>query len=253
MEKQSLTEAFEEALSNPKVVTLVADLVANKMISNKANPKNVEAKLTKEHVVFAQEGSETGVWLTVKEISDKISEFKEVEIRPRVFGKALMADAVKTKDSAMGRKYFIESVLKEINSEVLDTISKASSSTEASKTDVVAEEVTPEYIAKNNKADSKEVTNEDKVLSLEYLNDMSVKELLEVNKSVECIKSKKAKKLNADELREALVSFLELDKVDASDVDSLPTEEELAKEKETTEDKKDKKKSKKDKKKNKKK
>lgn len=252
MEQSVITEAFEKALTNPRVIKLVADLTAKEMISKKSSPSNDEAALAKNHVVFAQEDSETGVWETVKEISTRIQEFKEGTIRPRVFGKALMADAVKTKDSAVGRKYFIEGVFEEITSEVLEAISNPKA-TPVKSTTAKAEDL---------EVESEEV-KEETPLTYEDLSGMDIEELLEVNEAVGFMKPKKAKKLDSDELREGLIKALGLVKsekkskkvkekdVDKSDIDAAPTVEEVdeaSKESKEKKSKKDKKKKKKNKK-----
>ena len=190
-----MTEAFTNALTNPKVIALVAALTAKEIIKSKANPTNVEEGLVKNHVLFAQEGSESGKFMTVKDITEVISEFnKDLTIRPRVFGKALISEAAVTKQSNNGRVYFIETVVKEITASLLENIQTAAAST------VDVKDVEEVSAADDLDAQNAPLTPAD-------LDDMVLTELLEVKEAFE-LKIKKAKKMDADQLREILKAFL---------------------------------------------
>lgn len=190
-----MTEAFEKALTNPKVITLLASLTAKEIVKSKSNPSNVEETLVRDHVVFAQKDSKSGVFMTTKEITEKILAFNdELTIRPRIFGKGLITEAVVTKDSNQGRVYFIEAVVEKITAELLDTISRTS----AMETVVEgAEVIKPEDT----------LENQDSPLSIDDLTEMDLSELLEVKAAYD-LKIKGAKKMEADELRAAISSIV---------------------------------------------
>ena len=195
MLQKQLEDAVKAVLEDKKTLSTFATSLAKEIIKQKSNPSNLEEGLVKEHVIFSLNGSDTGTFMTAKEVSEEILGFKpDITIRPRIFGKALMSEASVTKDSSSGRVYLIEKVVKEITPELLDEITHK---TDAKDIQVNA----PEEV----KADAKGNT-----LTLEDLNGMDLSELLEVNKSFEAVKAKKAKKMDADELRDKLIAFFEL-------------------------------------------
>lgn len=203
MEQKTIEAAIKAVLEDPKVVSSLAENVAKQMIKNKSNPTNIEEELVRDHVIFGQVDSETAKFMTTKEITEEIHGFKpDLTIRPRIFGKALIAEAVKTKDSSAGRVYLVEAVVEKITEKVLEDIIKA----------------TP---VKNDE----EVPGEENPLTIDDLNDMDLSELLEVNENVEAVKKKKAKKMDADELRQKLIKAMDLG-VDVSDVDFTEEKEE---------------------------
>lgn len=207
-----MTEAFEKALTNPKVIALVASLTAKEMVKSKSNPTNIEETLVRDHVVFAQKGSESGVFMTTKEVTEKILAFNdELTIRPRIFGKSLISEAEVTKDSSHGRVYMIEAVVEKITAKLLDTIIKAADVKNIDVKDV-------KEIASKDVLES-----QDSPLNYGDLDDMDLSELLEVKAAYE-LKIKKAKKMDADELRAIIRKTVwpELDSNGAKEKEETP-------------------------------
>lgn len=184
MEQKQIEDAIKNVFSDKKFVESFAKDVSKEIIKQKATPSNDEEGLVKAHVLFSEEGSETGTFMTTKEIMEEIHAFKDVNIRPRIFGKALMADAKVTKETNAGRVYLIEAVLEEISEESVKNLINF---------DVNFEEV----------KDAPETEETGEALTSEDLDDMELSELLDVLKAAP-FKIKKAKKMDADELRERL-------------------------------------------------
>lgn len=114
----------EKALNHPKVVDLITGLILEQMEDldtysvKKPEPNQnmeIEELIACNNIVFADEGSETGEWLTVKQIANKVSEFNENHLRPRIFGKFLKEYATNHKSSSNGTKYFVELISGEID------------------------------------------------------------------------------------------------------------------------------------------
>ena len=195
MEQKQMVEAFTEALTNPKVVALVSTLVAKEIIRQKTTPSNVEEGIVKNHVIFSVEGSKTGTFMTVKDVTEEIEKFNsELTLRSRVFGKALISNAKVTKTSAKGRVYLIEKVVEEITPEMLEGIA-------ANHLEVVADEVEGE--------DEEIAKPKDEQITFEDIKGMDLSELLDVYATCP-EKIKKVKKMDADELRVKLINILGL-------------------------------------------
>lgn len=203
MEQKQIESAVIAVLQDPKLVAEFASKVAKAIVREKSNPDNIEEALVKNHVIFAEKGSATGKWMTVKEISEEILGFNDdIDIRPRIFGKALMVDVKDTKDSNAGRVYFIEAVVEEITADLIDSFGKAP-----------AESV----------EDKKDAAEEAATISLsEQLDGMGLTELLEIYHSLP-IEIKKYKKLDADELRKKMKKKLsELESSSEKEAEVIP-------------------------------
>ena len=196
-----IKEAVLAALEDRKVIETLASSIQKEIIKQKSNPTNIEDDLVKNHVIFGQADSETAVFMTAKDVSDKITEFnKHAEIRPRILGKALMVDAVITKQSNAGRVYFIENVVEEITADLLDAFLPKKVA------DIIADEdKTPA------EADAIATSGTDKAdLTQEDINAMDLSALLLLNENTAAIKAKKANKMDADELRAKLIEKLDI-------------------------------------------
>lgn len=210
MEKQ-LEKAFKNVLEDPKTVDFLAKALAKQVVKEKSTPSNAEEELVKEHIVFGVEGSDTAKFMTTKEIIEEIHGFKpDINIRPRIFGKACIAEAQKTKDSAAGRVYLVEAVVKEITPELLDEITHKTNGDGENK-DAKEIEVDFENVQK---------------LTIADLNDMGVAELLEVLEAAP-FKIKKAKKMDADELRAKLIEALDLENEQEEEEEAIPVDLDL--------------------------
>ena len=162
MYQKMYSEAFKEALKDPKVITTLATATAKKLVELKTKSSSVEDGLVKKHVIFVGEDNEDGKWMTNKQIMDAILEINgDIELRSRIFGKALISDCLATRDARVGRQYFVLDVVEKIDTETLKELEEAQlakaeadakkaleTTEEAKETPVTSEEV----VAEENKA-----------------------------------------------------------------------------------------------------
>lgn len=157
MKNSEIQEAFVNALTNPRVIKLVAELTEKQITENRMNPKLVEEKLVKKHVVFATSKDEEGAaFLTNAEVIEKVREIdgnEDLEIKTRSFGKALARFCKETKQTNRGRAYLIKGVFEQISAE--DMIAEEKEVVDPNQTDLVdqAEEMekeTPESETKDS-------------------------------------------------------------------------------------------------------
>ena len=115
MEHNEMSEAFKLALGDQRVVKVLTETVAKKIIELKSKPTNVEDILVKNHVIFAEAGDVDGKWMIAKEIGDAVLKFNpQQDIRVRTFGKALIQDAKDVKQSNKGKQYFVKAIVKDM-------------------------------------------------------------------------------------------------------------------------------------------
>lgn len=275
MADKTITEALIEALKEPSVkeelISIFTYAAKDIQVTKKSTAKkDIEEGLLK-HIVFS-ENEDVGIYMTVKEISDKLVQLEgneDLDIRPRIFGRFLKQKCAFQKDSRFGRVYLIIDIVEDAeNYEAKELVDKIGQIGEVEDIQDAVEEIENNEVSEPQTTFDLDSVDKDLIGDaldgyedaddyFDELRGLSKKHLIKhVNKfKMPIICENKEVDLIVESIRNLMHIVFEIDtkKVKKEEVEEEPKPSEKPKEKKSKKDKKKEKKSKKDKKKDKKK